>query len=149
MKLEEEIHQKNFRNEYQKLAVNLFFTHGWLANNFSNILKQFDLTINQFNVLRILRGQHPNSASVNLLKERMLDKMSDASRLVERLRTKGYVERSICPNDRRKVDVLITKAGLEVLYKCDKIELEFDKQLHNLNSTEAKILNDLLDKLRN
>lgn len=149
MKLEEEIHQKNFRNEYQKLAVNLFFTHGWLANNFSNILKQFDLTINQFNVLRILRGQYPNSASVNLLKKRMLDKMSDASRLVERLRAKGYVERSICPHDRRKVDVVITKAGLEVLDKCDKLELEFDKQLHNLNSTEAKTLNDLLDKLRN
>lgn len=149
MKLEEEIKQKNFRNEYQKLAVNLFFTNGWLANNFSNIFKQFDLTINQFNVLRILRGQYPNSASVNLLKERMLDKMSDASRLVERLRTKGLVERSVCPNDRRKVDVVITKKGLEILKACDELDSEFDKLLHNLSMEEAKTLNELLDKLRN
>lgn len=149
MKLEEEIKQKNFRNVYQKLAVNLFFTHSWLANNFSNIFKQFDLTINQFNVLRILRGQYPNSASVNLLKERMLDKMSDASRLVERLRTKGLVERSICTDDRRKVDVVITKKGLEILKTCDELESEFDKFLQNLSTEEAKTLNELLDKLRN
>jgi len=148
MKLEDEIRQKNFRSEYQKLAVNIFFTHGWLDSKFSSLLKKFDITLNQFNILRILRGQYPQSTSVNLLKERMLDKMSDASRLVERLRVKGFVERTVCPKDRRKVDVVITKSGLNLLAECDKIESEFDNTLKNLTIDESKTLNKLLDKLR-
>lgn len=148
MRLEDEIKQENFRNEFHKLAVNIFFTHSWLMNKINEILSGFDLTPQQFNLLRILRGQYPSPASISLLKERMLDKMSDASRLVDRLIQKGFVERKICKQDRRKVDVIITKEGLQVLKKIDEMEDEFDGFLKNLNDKEAKILNDLLDKLR-
>lgn len=148
MRLEDEIKQENFRNEFHKLAVNIIFTHSWLMNKINEILSGFDLTPQQFNLLRILRGQYPSPASISLLKERMLDKMSDASRLVDRLIQKGLVERKICKQDRRKVDIIITKAGLQVLKKIDETEDEFDGFLKNLNDKEAKILNDLLDKLR-
>ncbi len=91
------------------------FTHGWLMTSNKELLQEYDITITQYNILRILRGQYPNPISINLLKERMLDKMSDTSRLVERLRTKGFVDRKVCNNDRRKSDVKITENGLELL----------------------------------
>jgi DNA-binding MarR family transcriptional regulator len=148
MKLEDEIKQNSFRNEYHKLAVNLIFTHSWLMSKIYEMLDEYDLTPQQFNLLRILRGQYPKPASITLLKERMLDKMSDASRLVERLLAKGLVERKICPEDRRKVDVIITKKGLKLLEKIDKTDNEMDNYLKNLSEVEAKKLNELLDKLR-
>lgn len=148
MKLEDEIKQNSFRNEYHKLAVNLIFTNSWLMSKIYELLDEYDLTPQQFNLLRILRGQYPKPASISLLKERMLDKMSDASRLVERLLAKGLVERKICPEDRRKVDVVITKKGLKLLEKIDKTDNEMDNYLKNLSEVEAKKLNELLDKLR-
>jgi len=148
MKLEDEIKQNSFRNEYHKLAVNLIFTNSWLMSKIYELLDEYDLTPQQFNLLRILRGQYPKPASITLLKERMLDKMSDASRLVERLLAKGMVERKICPEDRRKVDVVITKKGLKLLEKIDKTDNEMDNYLKNLSEVEAKKLNELLDKLR-
>ncbi len=148
MKLEDEIKQTKFNSEYQKLAVNIIFTHNWLNGNQFAFLKKYNLTPQQFNVLRILRGQHPEMASVSLIKERMLDKMSDASRLVDRLVSKGLVERHICPKDRRKADVGITDVGLKLLGNID-IEMKpiFDN-LKNLTKKEAVLLNSLLDKLR-
>jgi DNA-binding MarR family transcriptional regulator len=148
MKLEDEIKQKAFRNENHKLAVNLFYTHGWFLNKQNEIFKKYELTAAQFNILRILRGQHPNPANINLLKERMLDKMSDVSRLVERLRTKGLLKRSICDKDRRRADVIITGKGLELLKELDTLESEFDSIFNKLNEKESEILNNLLDKLR-
>ena len=148
MKLEEEIKQKKFRNEYHKLAVNILYTHGWLLNSQSAFLKKNGLTPAQYNILRILRGQHPNPASINLLKERMLDKMSDASRLVERLLQKDLLDRKICPDDRRKVEVVITKKGLKLLDELDKHDDEVDELFAKLNVSEAKTINELLDKLR-
>lgn len=148
MKLEEEIKQKKFRNEYHKLAVNIIYTHGWLLNSQSAILKKNGLTPAQYNILRILRGQHPNPASINLLKERMLDKMSDASRLVERLLQKNLLDRKICPNDRRKVEVVITKKGMNLLVELDKHNDEVDELFAKLTVSEAKTINELLDKLR-
>jgi DNA-binding MarR family transcriptional regulator len=148
MKLEDEIKQSSFRNEYHKLAVNIIFTHSWLMSKIYELLDEYDLTPQQFNLLRILRGQYPHPASITLLKERMLDKMSDASRLVERLLSKGLVERKICPKDRRKVDVIISKKGLKVLDKIDKTNDEMDRYLKNLTTKEAEQLNYLLDKLR-
>jgi len=148
MKLEDEIKQNSFRNEYHKLAVNLIFTHSWLMSKIYEMLDEYDLTPQQFNLLRILRGQYPKPASITLLKERMLDKMSDASRLVERLLAKGLVERKICPEDRRKVDVVITKKGLKLLEKIDKTDNEMYNYFKNLSEVEAKKLNELLDKLR-
>ncbi|NMB83342.1 MAG: MarR family transcriptional regulator [Ignavibacteria bacterium] len=148
MKLEDEIRQKKFKNEFHKLAVNLIYTHGWLLNHQAQFFKKFQITGAQYNILRILRGQHPNPASINLLKERMLDKMSDASRLVERLKLKGLVEREVCPDDRRKVEVVITEKGMELLKAMDEMEDNFEKIFYNLKTEEVKLLNEFLDKLR-
>ena len=148
MKLEEAIKQKKFKSEYQKLAVNIIYTHGWLVNIQSKTFKKYGITGAQYNILRILRGQHPNPASVNLLKERMLDKMSDASRLVERLREKKLVERHICEKDRRRAEVIITEKGLELLKQIDRLDSKLDKHFNGLSISEAKEVNGLLDKLR-
>jgi DNA-binding MarR family transcriptional regulator len=148
MKLENEIKQEKFRNEYHKLAVNIIYTYGWLMRNNTKIYESFGLTPQQYNILRILRGQYPNSANINLLKERMLDKMSDASRLVERLRVKGLLERTIAGHDRRFANVIITEKGLSLLKEIDKLDKEFDEKLSKLNEKEAQDLNSLLDKLR-
>jgi len=148
MLLEDEIKQTKFRSDYHKLAVNIIYTHGWLINKYGDVLKKFDITPTQYNILRILRGQYPNPAPISLLKDRMLDKMSDASRLVERLRTKKLIDRKICKEDRRKVNVLITQNGLELLANLDKYEQELDSYLKNIDCNEAKKVNILLDKLR-
>lgn len=148
MKLEQEIKQPKFRNEFHKLAVNILYTNNWLINLYANLFSKYDITSNQFNILRILRGQYPNPATVNLLKERMLDKMSDASRLVERLRIKGFIKRDLKPNDRRCVDVVITEKGLHLLKEIDKLNDKHDSFLKKLSVSEAKKLNNLLDKLR-
>lgn len=148
MELEKEIKQKEFKSEYQKLAVNLMFTHGWLVSFQKKLFDNHDITSTQYNILRILRGQNPKPISINLLKERMLDKMSDASRLVERLRIKGYVDRTICRKDRRKSDVKITQDGLKLLKKLDYIDSNFEIMISNISSKEAKTVNNLLDKMR-
>lgn len=148
MKLEEEIKQKKFRNEFHKLAVNLIYTNSWLMSYQSALLKKYDITAAQYNILRILRGQHPSPASVNLLKERMLDKMSDASRLVDRLLAKKLVERNVCLEDRRRVEIKISRDGLKILEEIDKSDNDFDNKLKSISSAEAKQLNELLDKVR-
>lgn len=148
MKIEDEIFQGKFKNKNHKVLINIFYTFNWLYERQLNILKPFDLTIQQFNILRILRGQYPNPATIKLLKERMLDKMSDASRLVEKLRSKGFLERRICDTDRRNVDVLITEEGLNLLEQIDEKDKEFDRLVENLESDEIDKLNNLLDKIR-
>lgn len=148
MKLEDEIKQLKFRNEYHKLAVNILYTHGWLNSRQTKLFQDYDITSQQYNILRILRGQYPNPATVALLRDRMLDKMSDTSRLVERLKDKGFIARKICDEDRRRVDVIITNKGLSLLDKMDDIVGKFEKVFTNLTKREAKILNSLLDKMR-
>ena len=148
MRLEDEIQQKKFRSDYQKAAINIIYTGNWLQQQHEKALKPHQITVQQFNILRILRGQHPKPASVKLLKERMLDKMSDASRLVEKLRLKGLVERNTCRTDRRNVDVLITKQGLALLKKLDKLDDRFVALFSGLNNEDIKKLNHLLDGLR-
>ena len=148
MKLESEIMQKKFQSEYHKAIVNIVYTYNWMIEKQTKLLKHFDVSLQQYNILRILRGQHPNPATVKLIKERMLDKMSDASRIVEKLRLKGLAERNISASDRRNVDVLITEKGLELLTRLDPHVDEMNKRLSNLDGNEIKKLNDLLDKLR-
>lgn len=148
MNLDVEIKQKNFKSEYHKLAVNIIFTHGWLLSHQKEIFDKYDITSTQFNILRILRGQHPNPGSINLLKERMLDKMSDVSRLVERLRVKGLVIRKTCNVDRRKSDVTISDKGLKLLKILDSLDDDFEKLISNISTEEAKTINKLLDKMR-
>lgn len=148
MKLEQEIKQPKFRNDFHKLAVNIIYSYNWLVKSQTELFQKFDITGNQFNILRILRGQYPNPATICLLRERMLDKMSDASRLVERLRVKGLVKRELSNEDRRRVDVVITDNGLKLLSEIDKLNDRQDASFKNLSSAEAKKLNNLLDKLR-
>ncbi len=148
MKLEEEIKQSKFRNEKHKLAVNIIYSYSWLMNKQTELFAEHDITGNQYNILRILRGQHPKPATVNLLKERMVDKMSDTSRLVERLRVKKYVQRELCPNDRRRVNVSITQKGLDVLAEIDKLNDRYDAFFKNLSIEDSKVINELLDKMR-
>lgn len=140
--------QTTFRNEEQKAIINVVYTGNWLTDRHTKFLKDFDLSEQQFNILRILRGQRPKTASVNLLRERMLDKMSDVSRLVERLRKNGLVEREICPHDRRSVEIVITERGLAVLAEVDKHTRKMDKVAKTLSKEELRTLNALLDKLR-
>ncbi|MEP7167999.1 MAG: MarR family transcriptional regulator [Bacteroidota bacterium] len=144
----EEIQQKKFSSEYHKMTLNIVYTGNWITSINGERLKKHQLTPPQFNILRILRGQHPGPATVNLLIERMLDKMSNASRLVDKLKTKGLVERRTSENDRRACDVVITKKGLDVLVKIDKEQEEWEDSFSNITKAEAKELNRLLDKLR-
>ena len=148
MKLEEEIKQIEFRSEFHKAVVNLIFTGNWIHLRNSIFLKGYGLTSQQFNVLRILRGQHPEPVSVNEIISRMLDKMSNVSRIIDKLVAKELVDRKECPRDRRQVDVFITKKGMEVLAKIDIESLNRDEEILNLSLPEAKKLNMLLDKLR-
>jgi DNA-binding MarR family transcriptional regulator len=148
MRIEDEIKQKQFRNEYDKLLINLLFSGGWVSAIQTRRLKPYRVSVQQYNILRILRGQHPNPATVNLLKERMLDKMSNASRLVEKLRVKGLVERHACEQDRRAVDIIITRKGLDLLAEIDTLLDSWEEQFKTLTPEEANTLNLLLDKLR-
>lgn len=148
MKLEDAIKQSKFKDEYHKLGVNIIYTSNWMAEQRIKHFKEFDLSPEQYNILRILRGQYPDPATVNLLIERMLNKMSNASRLVEKLRKKGLVERKTCKDDRRACDVLITEKGLRLLKKLDITEKEWIKMISHLSENEVKKMNNLLDKLR-
>jgi DNA-binding MarR family transcriptional regulator len=148
MEIEKEIVQSKFRSPLQKGIVNIIFTSNWIHSRQAKVLKPFGLTIQQYNILRILRGQHPNPASITLLTERMLDKMSNASRLVEKLLTKGLVERTVCPSDRRQVNVVINDAGLELLEQMGKALDTFENGTGNLNDEELETLSNLLDRLR-
>ena len=148
MKLEDEIVQKKFDSDYHKLAVNILYTSHWLTNLYSAALKPHNLTIQQFNILRILRGQYPKVVNLKLIKERMLDKMSDVSRLVERLREKGLVDRKTCPSDRRNIDICITEKGIDILSELNEDIKEINQLFSTLNEEEVETLNKLLDKLR-
>ncbi len=148
MKIEDEIKQPLFKSEYNKMVINIIFTAGWINQKVHCYLKEYDLSPQQYNILRILRGQHPGNATITTIQDRMLDKMSNASRLVEKLRIKQYVTRDTDENDRRQVKVKITEKGLDLL-KITDIESE---KYHNFSDVltieEAQALNNLLDKLR-
>ncbi len=148
MKLEEEIKQKNFNNPYQRLSVNILFTASWINTQIARILKVFSITPQQYNVLRILRGQNSKPASVGLIQERMLDKSSNASRLIDKLLAKKLVERKICPDDRRQVDIRIVQKGIDLLLEIDPLIRELDNQFKTLSEVEATMMGELLDKFR-
>ena len=149
MSLEKDIHQlRSFRNEYQKAIVNLIFTNNWLNEKIKTFLDKEDITPQQFNILRILRGSLPQPLSTLQIRERMLDKMSDTSRIVDRLVVKELVKKNSCKADKRLVDVLITDKGKKLLEKFDAKSNEMDSLISNLSEAEAKTLNKLLDKAR-
>jgi DNA-binding MarR family transcriptional regulator len=148
MRLEEEIMTKGFRSEYHKLNVNLIYTYHWISSQVATQFQDFGVTPQQYNILRILRGQHPNPCTIQLLKSRMLDRQSDASRLVDRLSSKGLVERHVCPVDRRKMDVKITNEGLNLLTRMEPLIADSDNLFDQISEQEAQTLNELLDRIR-
>jgi DNA-binding MarR family transcriptional regulator len=148
MSLEDDIKQEKFENEHHKMAVNILFSAGWLHNLNSIRFKPFDVTPEQYNVLRILRGSHPKQLMLAEITGRMIDKSSNATRLVEKLRQKGLVKREICETNRRQVDIIITDKGLTLLSNIDKTSDEWLKNLKAVTRQEAQELNRILDKLR-
>ncbi len=146
MKLEEEIQQTTFKSEHQKLLINIIYTGNWINQKSVRLLKKHNLTPQQFNILRILRGQRPNTSTIMLLQARMLDRMSNASRLVEKLLGKGLVDRQMNDVDRRRVDVTITDKGLALLKVIDGLPL--DDLLTTISIEDAQTVNSLLDKMR-
>ncbi len=148
MELEKEIQSDKFEDNYHKAVVNVFYTYSWLSNLLRCRLERHKITHQQFNILRILRGKYPNPATVNLLKERMIDKMCDASRIVDRLVQKGLVTRCTNFKDRRAVDIRVSDEGLRILSLIDKEMKMKDFLGDNLTEEEASTLCSLLDKLR-
>ena len=148
MALEQDIQQKKFRNQHQKAVVNLLYTVGWVKDRTRAIFDPEDITPQQFNILRILRGSHPKPLSTQAIRERMLEKMSDTSRIVDRLLVKGLVKKVTCQSDRRLVDIIITDKGRKLLERIDLRESELDNIVSGLSEKEAEQLNRLLDKIR-
>ena len=148
MSIEQDIRQPRFRSPYQRMAVNLLFTSNWIGDMQMRLMRPQGITLQQYNVLRILRGQHPNPVRVADIMERMLDKMSNASRLVDKLVAKELVKRTECCSDRRAVDVVITDAGMALLTEIDDLQQSWEATLCTLNEAEANQLSSLLDKLR-
>ena len=149
MGIDKDIHKVRFQNEYHRATVNILFTYGWLMEQIKNFLEPFDITPQQFNILRILRGSYPKPLSTLQLRERLLDKMSDTSRIVDRLIVKGLVKKAISPKDRRLVDITISDKGRKLLQKLDLRQSELDGALGNITEKEAETLSKLLDKIRN
>jgi DNA-binding MarR family transcriptional regulator len=147
MSIEEDINQRKFRNEYQKAGINIIYTFNWMNEQMRNLFEAHELTSQQFNILRILRGAGQPISTLQI-RQRMLDKMSDTSRIVDRLILKGLVKKSVCKTDKRLVDVTITDKGKKLLAKLDEHQDDMDKVIGNLTDDEAKQLNFLLDKIR-
>lgn len=150
MRIEDEIkQQKSFADEYVKAHVNILYTASWLSSGSAKVLKPFGISLHQFNILRILRGMHPKPGSIKELTERMIDKSSNASRLVDKLIAKNLVVKDKCSEDNRRAEVLISEEGLTLLAKASESMDDFNKTLAgNLSNEEAQMLNDCLDKLR-
>ncbi|EON78797.1 transcriptional regulator [Lunatimonas lonarensis] len=148
-KLEESIQQKAFKDPYNKAVVNILYTNSYIETRQNKLFRPYDISPEQYNVLRILRGKHPEPITVSSIQERMLNRMSNASRLVEKLKTKGLVNRQECAADRRQVDITITQKGLSLLQVLEDEINQFNRNIITLSQEEVAVLNELLDKLRN
>ena len=147
MGIEKDIQQTNFRNEFQKMGINIIYTANWLNEKMGQILATEDITQQQYNILRILRGSDAPLSTLKI-RERMLDKMSDTSRIVDRLIVKGLVEKTACIKDKRLVDITVSKKGLQLLEKLDALNDHIDSVLKGVREKEANTMNQILDKLR-
>lgn len=148
MKIEEELKQDKFTSVIHKAIVNIMFTNGWLSNHLRDVFKNHNLTPQQYNVLRILRGKYPESLNPSDIKSVMLDKNPDLTRLCDRLLTRKLIDRCIDDNNRRKMNIRITEDGLKILNLIDPIMIEFNDKVTSITEEEASILSNLLDKLR-
>jgi DNA-binding MarR family transcriptional regulator len=148
MGIEKDIQQANFRNEFQKMGINIIFTANWLNERIATFLSKEDITLQQYNILRILRGSEVPLSTLQI-RERMLDKMSDTSRIVDRLIVKNLVQKSACKADKRLVDITLTEKGIQLVNKLDEYNDHIDAALKGVSEAEANTMNQILDKLRN
>lgn len=148
-RIEDEIQQATFRNELSKAGINLIYTGTWLKTAHSDFFKSFGITWPQHNILRILRGQKGNPVNVNAIKERMVDKSSNVSRITEKLQNKKLIECRPSQTDKRAVDIMITQKGLDLLSAVEGRIHEINNLLAHLEPGELLLLNMLLDKVRN
>jgi DNA-binding MarR family transcriptional regulator len=148
MGIEKDIQQTNFRNEFQKMGINIIFTANWLNERIASFLSKEDITLQQYNILRILRGSEVPLSTLQI-RERMLDKMSDTSRIVDRLIVKDLVQKAACKADKRLVDITLTEKGLVLVKKLDDYNDQIDTVLKGVTESEAATINQILDKLRN
>lgn len=149
MGISEDLKQSRFTTPTSKAIVNIIFTGNWMMQQQYELLKPFGLTAQQYNVLRILRGQQNNPITVLGITERMMDKMSNASRLVDKLLEKKLVLRRECPQDRRAVDVMILPAGMALLEEIDQVQIAWEKNFAGINTVKMEQLNEILDEFRN
>ena len=147
MGIEQDIQQPNFRNEFQKMGINLLFTANWLNEQIGKILSEEGVTQQQYNILRILRGSATPLSTLKI-RERMLDKMSDTSRIVDRLIAKELVVKNTCEKDKRLVDITLSPKGLSLVDQLDRYNDRIDALLKGINESEAKLINQILDKIR-
>lgn len=148
MKLEDEIKQSKFTTAQQKALVNIIFTANWAHGRMRDIIKPYNITLQQYNVLRILRGKYPKAANPGEIKAVMLDKNPDLTRLCDRMCSQGLISRTIDEVNRRKVNICITEKGLDVLEQTDPEIHDFELSIVKLSDTDSEKLSDLLDKLR-
>ena len=148
MSLEQDIKQAKFRNEHHKAGINIIYTYNWVMERQKSLFDAENITPQQFNIFRILRGSAPRPISTLQIRERMLDRMSDTSRIVDRLVLKGLASKKTCASDKRLVDISITDAGLKLLQRLDAKNAEMDAILGALTPEEISTLNKLLDKIR-
>src|SRR5687768_16162944 len=148
MGIDKDIKQAKFRNTQNKAMVNIMFTHAWMVDHIKNFVKTENITAQQYNILRILRGAGEPLSTLQL-RERMLDKMSDTSRIAERMVTKGLLQKAVSEKDKRMVDVSLTPQGAALLENLDRRNEELDGVVNHPSDEELETLNTLLDKLRN
>ncbi|SDG88796.1 MarR family winged helix-turn-helix transcriptional regulator [Chitinophaga filiformis] len=149
MRIEQAINQRKFKDDYHKIVVNLLYTGNWLRDALGANLKEHGLLPQHYNALRIIKGRHPEPVSAGDIKDVMLDKASDVTRLLDKLEKLEYVQRRLCPHNRRKMDISITPQGLKLLSDVDILMDSFYEDLaERITEEEAATLSDLLDKIR-
>lgn len=149
MKFENAIKQTKFESAQQKAMLNVMYTANWIRDLQSDLFRSYDLLPQHYNILRIIKGKHPEPVSPSDIKEVMLDKGNDVTRLVDKLVKQKLVDRNLCPDNRRKIDIYLTKQGLKLIDEMGKqLQPKLKQITGKLNSKEAELLSDLLDKLR-
>jgi DNA-binding MarR family transcriptional regulator len=149
MKIEEIIKSNTTIDDAKKVILNLMYTQNVIADKFNELLKPYDLSSEQYNVLRILRGQKGCPANMFLIQERMIAKNSNTTRLIDKLLLKELVTREVCPENRRKIEVQITKKGMDLLEVLDPKVIAYEREFsNNLSPLEIEQLNNLLEKYR-
>ncbi|HWI92333.1 MAG TPA: MarR family transcriptional regulator [Flavisolibacter sp.] len=146
--ISKDIRQRKFISSRQKALINILYTYGWALERIKSILSLYDLTHHQFNILRILRGSYPHPLSTLQIRQRMLDKMSDTSRIVDRLVIKGMLQKKVSHIDKRLVDILITEKGQAVLKEIDRGPDVVLSVMNNVSEDEMEQLSNLLDRIR-